>query len=154
MSAASNRLLGDGCEKYSLLHIETGESRMKEICSLVQGVLTLETFTVGPKHDPYGRMVIKMTNRDNNPKWELVLCGLAGIQLTVFDKGVYSALVFPENSVSDELMETFTGMPIHFWEYKVWQYKDRALYAKLGRKRYEQYHLCMEADMSLLRYAM
>lgn len=127
---------------------------MKEICSLVRGVLSLETFTVGPKHDPYGRTVIKMTGRDNLPKWELIVCGLAGVQFTIFDKNGHDAVVFGEALASDALIEALTGMSPHFWEYKVWEYKDRALYAKLGRERYEQYHLCMEANAAMLRYAM
>lgn len=126
---------------------------MKEVCSLVQGVVTLETQTVGPKHDPYMRTVINMTSHKNVLQWQLQFCALAGVQFVLCDHKNNVELVFDEDVLDDNLVEIYTGMSMHFWEHDLWEYKERALFARLGPDRYDQMQAFRQVDAALLRYA-
>lgn len=127
---------------------------MRNSCKLVRGKVFLSTKTVGPRHDPYSRTIIEMVGYDDRKKWELILCGLAGVSFRQFEG--YEAQA-SANDISmpamHKLVEATTGMPIKFWEHRLWEYQHRAMRARYGREEYHNIMACIEADEALLRYA-
>ncbi len=126
---------------------------MKHVCNLVRGRLTLETSTVGPKHDPYDRRVVTLCNREGHKMWTLRVCALAGVEFTYYDPASGAAIVFPEKSLKPDTIERLTGMDMKFWDDKVWYYKERALLSRIGMSAYIDYLNFLEADSRLMRYA-
>jgi hypothetical protein len=107
--------------------------------------------TIGPRHDPYGRTTLTMKDHEGNITWELILCGLAGCIFKTKDMVISD---FAGGHLFNAVVESITGYDPRFWDYKIWEYQDRAMYRRLGSEVYEQVQQCIEADQRLLRYAM
>lgn len=139
---------------------------VREHIGLVRGSLTLETSTVGPAHDPYGRTTIEM-HRDGKTAWSLILCGLAGISFKVtggptFKENDYVPTWYgttdEEKRKGREAFEAevvkATGQGVYFWERRVWERRDSARWRRMTPQQREEWELCMEADAALMSYAM
>lgn len=126
---------------------------MRQQVKLVKGVVTRETSMVGPRHDPYGRTTIEFHAEGGSKVWELVLCALAGCKLTDFRTGEEFA-IWEGGPEFEEKVEQVTGQDTRFWDEKLWECKERALLARVGRKEYEDICMMREADERLLRYAL
>lgn len=124
---------------------------MRQAINLVEGMVTLKTSTVGPKHDPYARTIIERTDAHGHPVWKITLCSLAGD----FLQDRFGKFMDPNEGESfANMVLRVTGQTTYFWEHKVWEYKERALERRLGREKYQQLCFIREADDRLLRYAM
>jgi hypothetical protein len=121
--------------------------------NLVNGKAVYEDSTVGSSHDPYGRVTVTRLDKDDNHLFTLTCCGLAGMRLNG-STGFIVAENFDGGEEFDTAVEKYTGFNTDFWLTKIWEYQDRALYARVGPKRYYDIKEMEEADARLLSYAL
>ena len=126
---------------------------MRKSVNLVNGKAFYETSSVGPSHDPYHRVVITRVDRDDNHLFTLYCCGLLGLRLDASD-GVVVAESFDGTPAFDTAVEKYTGFNTHFWLDKIWEYKERALYARVGEEEYYNIKEIEAIDAQMLAYAM
>lgn len=128
---------------------------MRDHISLERGSLTLETKSVGPRHDPYFRTTVER-HQGGRLLFRLTSCALAGDTLETWtDDGgqfVQRASLSTHGEDREQIdayraeVERLTGHDPRFWLERVWAMRDAHKSA--------EWHEMRDIDARMLSYAM